>query len=366
MRRCPRSGPLNTPVTFSGGLGEWAPNTGSCTLTLAQGPQPGIKDEGPVYYGTASALLTPLGAGAGYTFAAVNSGSFPAGPGQRFLAQAWVWSGLGYPTIQVGCDWFDINGEYLTSSLGTATAPASAWAYVSAEFSSPDDPALPVVAGQMRLGMSGNPTPANYMFISYAATVQVTGQVPYLKETTFDYDNSYLYTEVQTTQQEGPNQLIIADQRNPAAIQQYFRRSALTFTSNAESPYDVNDLTTWTLARYSQPGLHLSTLTLDLAGTPNSSFAAVLHLDIGDIVTVTRHPIGGYAITETCVIERVAHEVGPSVWKTTFQLSPYNQPASVQTVDGNTLGAGQLLSRLVRACPQIPASGTAALSPRSS
>ena len=174
----PSSGPLNTPVTFSGGLGEWAPNTGSCTLTLAQGPQPGVLDEGPVYYGTASALLTPLGAGAGYTFAAVNSGSFPAGPGQRFLAQAWVWSGLGYPTIQVGCDWFDINGEYLTSSLGTATAPAGR---VGVRVGGVLLPRRPGAAGGGRADAARDerePDPGELHVHLLRRVLQVTGQVP--------------------------------------------------------------------------------------------------------------------------------------------------------------------------------------------
>ena len=320
----PSSGPLNYPVTFSDGLGEWAPVSGSCVLEV-------LGFGVPVYYGTATAVMTP--AGGSFTFAAVNSNSFPASGGQNFLAQAWVWSGIGTTNLQVGCDWFDVFGDYLSTTAGTVSAAPGAWTHVSASFAAPDG--LGVVAGQMRITLTNSPNSANYIYISYASVQLVSTQVPYQKETTFDYDNSYLYTEVQTTQQAGPNQLIIADQRNSAAIQQYFRRSALSFTSNAESPYDINDLTTWTLARYSSPSLHLSQLTVDVGGTANSSFSVVLSLNIGDVVTVTRNPVGGYAITETCVIERISHEIGPTYWRTTLQLSPYVQPAAVQTVDGN-------------------------------
>jgi hypothetical protein len=59
---------------------------------------------------------------------------------------------------------------------------------------------------------------------------------------------------------------------------------------------------------------------------------------------VTRHPVGGYAITETCVIERISHEIGATFWRTTLQLSPYVQPGAVQTVDGTLSipGSGNL------------------------
>ena len=74
---------------------------------------------------------------------------------------------------------------------------------------------------------------------------------------------------------------------------------------------------------------------ISAADSPQSSFSQILHLDIGDVVTVTRNPVGGASITETCVIERIGHEIGPTSWKTTFLLSPYSQPGSVQTVDGS-------------------------------
>ena len=316
----PAAGPLVAQPSFSGGTGTWTVNSVSCILTA---------NAVEVYYGTQSALITPVGGGA--SFAAINSASFPVSAGASYLAEAWVWCAAGWADVIAGCDWYDVNSNYLSTSFSPQPAPPGAWAYASSTVTAPAG----AVTAMMRVGMSNSPVAQNYMYVSLAQVVSIAPQVPYQQDTSFDYDNSYLYTEVQTTQQEGPNQLIIADQRNPEAIALYFRRSALTFTSQAVSPYDVNDLTTWTLARFGTPAIHLSTLTIDVGGTPYSSLSQILHLDIGDVVTVTRNPIGGYSITETCIIERITHELGATYWRTTYQLSPYVQPAAVQTVDGS-------------------------------
>jgi hypothetical protein len=325
----PAAGVLTPQVTFTGGLGTWTVNSASCALTLSAEQ---------VYYGTQSALITPVGGG--LAFAAVNSASFPVSAGAAYLAQAWVWSATGWADMIAGCDWYDVNGNYLSTSYENASAPAGAWAYVSSVVTAPAGAA----SAQMRAGMANSPIALNYMYLSYAAVISVAPQIPYQQDSSFDYDNSYLYTEVQTTQQSGPNQLIVADQRDLTSIELYFRRSALSFTSEAVSPYDISDLTTWTLAKYGTPNMHLSSLTVDAGATPWSSLAYILHLDIGDVVTVTRSPLGGYPITETCIIERVEHQIGATMWKTTYQMSPYVQPGAVQTLDGtnNVPGTGNL------------------------
>jgi hypothetical protein len=240
-----------------------------------------------------------------------------------------VWSATGWADVLAGCDWYNAAGDYLSTSFTPQSAPPQAWAYVSSVVTAPTG----AVSAMMRAGMANSPVAQNYMYLSSAAVISVAPQVPYQQDTSFDYDNSYLYTEVQTTQQEGPNQLIVADQRDLSSIALYFRRSALSFTSEAVSPYDVNDLTTWTLAKYGTPGLHLSSLTVDAGATPWSSLAYILHLDIGDVVTVTRSPLGGVSITETCIIERVEHQIGAGKWQVTFQISPYTPDSNILAAD---------------------------------
>ena len=160
-----------------------------------------------------------------------------------------------------------------------------------------------------------------------------TTEIPYLKDSDWDYDNTRLYSETQVTQQDGPNQLIFADSRDLASQQQFFRRSALTYTSEVLSPYDVSDLATWTTSKYAQPTLHLTSLVVDASSAPSLAFPAVLQLDIGSIVQVTRRPVGGAVLSELGVIERVQHEIGAGKWQTTYQISPYTPDDAILAAD---------------------------------
>ena len=317
----PAAGVQFTPNTFSDGTGTWTAFNAALTYSNEQ-----------VYYGTGSALLIPGGGGA--TYALMNSIQFTATPGNVYLAEAWVYSVTGWDYLQIGCDWYDSSGNYLSTAANIVSVVQGAWAYVSATVSA--SVILPIAYGSMRISETGSPSPGNLLFVSYAAVISVTQEIPYLKETQFDYDNSHLYNQVATTQANGPNTLVISSQRDIPSIGLYFDRSALTFTSDAVSPYDVSDLTTWSLAKYGNPSVHLKQVTVDAASAPYSTFSQLLHLDIGDIVTVIRRPIGAPPIEQTCIIERVQHDIGPSAWKITYQLSPYAVSNSVMTVDGTT------------------------------
>jgi hypothetical protein len=184
----------------------------------------------------------------------------------------------------------------------------------------------------------------NVLYIGLATFLAASPEIPFMQDTAYDYDNTYLYNETQVTQQAGPNQLIIADDRNTTSAAEYFRRSALTYTSQAVSPYDVTDLASWSLAKYGEPSLHLQQLEIEAESCPQIAFPAVLALDIGDVVQVTRRPIGGAVISELGIIERVQHQIGAGKWTVTYQLSPYTPESAVMTVDGteNTPGSGVL------------------------
>ena len=319
----PATGVQTTPVTFNGSTTGWSASGGTLTYTTAE-----------VYYPPGSALLSPAGGGAS---AVVNSSSFNAVPGSTYLAEAWVFSVTGWNYAQVGCDWFDASGNYLFTTGQVTGIPQGSWAYISS-INVPSQPlgSFPVAAGRLRAGMVNSPAPGNLMYVSYAAVISTAPEIPYLKDTTFDFDNTYLYNQVTTTQQSGPNTLVVASERDIPSIGLYFDRSALTFTSDAVSPYDISDLTTWSLAKYGDPSVHLKQVSVDAAATPHSSFSQVLHLDIGDIVTVIRRPVGAPPISETCIIERIQHEIGASYWRVTYQLSPYAVGNAVMTLDGST------------------------------
>ena len=325
----PATGVQFTPNTFSDGIGTWTALNAALTFSNAE-----------VYYGTGSALLIPGGGGA--SFALMNSIIFPVNPGNVYSAEAWVFSVTGWDYLQIGCDWYDIDGNYLATSADIVSVVQGAWAHVAATVSA--TVILPIAYGKMRICEISSPSPGNLLYVAYGAVISVSQEIPYEKDTTFDYDNSYLYNQVATTQQNGPNTLVISSQRDIPSIGLYFDRSALTFTSDAVSPYDVSDLTTWSLAKYGNPSLHLKQVVVDAASNPYSSFGQMLHLDIGDIVTVIRRPIGAPPIEQACIIERVQHDIGASFWKITYQLSPYAVSSTVMTVDGttNVPGTGNL------------------------
>lgn len=321
--------PGNTVIsgltTFGGGVGTWTAFNAVLTTSAAA-----------VYYDTQSALLTPVAGGV--AFVQMNSQSFPVNMGSTYAATAWVNCPTGWNFVQLGCDWFDNSGNYVTTSSSTLSVPAGAWVFISATVTPPVGQGI--VGGSMRIGMLNGPAPMNALYVSYAAVLTTSPEVPYLQATSFDYDNSYTYNEVTTTQQDGPNQLVIADERNPQSIQLYFRRSALTYQSQVVSPYDVSDLTTWSLAKYGEPGLHLKQLIVDASASPQAAFGPILHLDIGDVVLVTRRPVGGAKISQLCIIERIQHDIGPSYWTTTYQCSPYSPSNAVATVDSSNSTPG--------------------------
>jgi hypothetical protein len=55
----------------------------------------------------------------------------------------------------------------------------------------------------------------------------------------------------------------------------------------------------------------------------------------GQVATVTRSPVGGATITQNCLVQKLAHNVGPSGWKWSAQLSPYTLEASVLQLDNS-------------------------------
>ena len=153
-----------------------------------------------MYYGTGSALLIPGGGGA--TSALMNSIQFTATPGNVYLAEAWVYSVTGWDYLQVGCDWYDSGGNYLSTAANIVSVVQGAWAYVSATVSA--SVIQPIAYGKMRIAETGSPSPGNLLYVSYAAVISVTQEIPFEQTTTFDYDNSYLYNQVATTQAERP------------------------------------------------------------------------------------------------------------------------------------------------------------------
>ena len=309
---------MNPYPSFSGGLGPWSAVNGALAVVSS-----------PLYIGPFSGQLTPTGLP--FTVSAIDSALITVDAGQSYSMIAWINITDGWATTQAGFDWFDGAGNLLSTSAGSFNVPPASWTLLASTQTAPTG----AVYAAIRTGMTGTPGPQNVLYLSYAAMYPGSAEVPFERSTSWDYDNTYTYSEVQAVQQYGPNQLIIADVRNLSSQQEFFRRSALQYSVQVVSPYDVSDVTTWSLARFSQPILHNKQLTVEAATSPQVAFPAVLSIDIGDVVTVTRRPVGGAVISETGIVERVKHSIGPGKWTTTYQLSPYTVESAVLTVNGS-------------------------------
>ena len=245
----------------------------------------------------------------------------PVIAGSSYSAGAWVYSADGWASVQIGVDWYAPSG-YVSTGAATVSVPPGAWVYISSgNVTAPTGQG--VTSGALHVGEAGSPEAGNLLYMGLVTLLAASPEIPFLQDTAYDYDNTYLYNETTVTQQSGPNQLVIADERNTSSAAEYFRRSALTYTSQAVSPYDVTDLASWSLAKYGEPSIHLTQLIVEAESCPQIAFPTVLALDIGDVVQVTRRPIGGAVISELGIIERVQHQIGAGKWTVTYQLSPY-------------------------------------------
>src|SRR6185312_5350502 len=159
------------------------------------------------------------------------------------------------------------------------------------------------------------------------------GQVPFVAGQSWGYDNTYLYNIASVTQQYGPNNLFTVTGADFTSQHEYFARSALQQTISTMSNLDAINLMSWLIAKYGQPSLRVSTVTIDAASNPQAAFPAILPLLQGQVATVTRTPVGGVQITQTCLLQRVAHSIGPNTFVSALQLSPFTLEASILTLD---------------------------------
>lgn len=170
-------------------------------------------------------------------------------------------------------------------------------------------------------------------------------EIPALIGQTVGYDNSYLYNADAITRQVGPNQSITATATDFGSRSAYFLRSALTATIQTSSDLDAFDIANWDIAKYSQPTFRVAALTVDAASNPTQAFPAVLALQQAQMVTYTRRPAGGAEISLQVIVQKISHKIGPSLWKTSMQISPYSIEAAVLETDTagfNVLGSGYL------------------------
>lgn len=165
-------------------------------------------------------------------------------------------------------------------------------------------------------------------------------EIPYLQATSWGFDNTYLYNVVQVSQQYGANSTITVSEADFTSQHMYFTRSALSQSISTMSNLDVYDLAGFQIAKYAQPQLRISQLTIDVSSNP-MNFTEILQLQQGQAAVVTRRPVGGAVVSGPVLIQQISHAIGPATWKFSCQLSPYvpeNAVLQLGVAGANVLG----------------------------
>lgn len=176
-----------------------------------------------------------------------------------------------------------------------------------------------------------------------------TTEIPFMQETSFDLDNTFIYNQINSTQSRGPNEDILYQQTNFPSQLMFFNRSGLAYTSYAMSPFDVYAIVDWSMTKYNNPIQRIDHVTISPAaaqGKQTATFATILGLELENIVTVNRRPIGGATISVTGAIQRISHEIGPNSWNTNLQITPRFPTSNTLIADqsGNDTLGGSYLS----------------------
>ncbi len=245
------------------------------------------------------------------------------------IAQVLAWSALGIPrggrvTFNGAADGvgqgpaYSLSGASVSGTLNQIVANHQAMA-----FTSPDG-----TLQYMHRWALFNQAPALVF-----GDGEDLGEIPYLPGQAFDYDNTYLYNIDQVTQTQGPTTGITVTATSTASEAAYFNRSILQIGIQTTSNLDAYDIANWVSAVYSQPQLRLRGLTVDAAANPQVAFPGVLALQQGNAAVVNRRPVGGVPLSANVIVQKIAHNIGPGMWQTSYEMSPYPPLNAVLQLD---------------------------------
>lgn len=85
---------------------------------------------------------------------------------------------------------------------------------------------------------------------------------------------------------------------------------------------EVEDLLDWHLQRLSQPELRFTDVTLNVGALSQANLELLLGLELTDVVTVYRTPLGaGSEISRTSIVDRIDHTITPGEWHMSLGVS---------------------------------------------
>lgn len=138
---------------------------------------------------------------------------------------------------------------------------------------------------------------------------------------TFEVDESDIVTRA-TVSREGSVAVTYSD---PAAVAEFgtidFVAEGLLHDSDTYS----SDYAQWIVNTRKVPETRVGGVEVNPARVPAVAFPAMLSLELGDRVTLTRRPKVGAAITRDYRVEAIAHSNAAKQWNVSLTLSPFNQ-----------------------------------------
>ena len=121
-----------------------------------------------------------------------------------------------------------------------------------------------------------------------------------------------LYTRVTGTSETTSNEMVAID---TAAADQFLIRNLPLGTLFTISDAETQNLVDYHLSRFSAPELRFRTATIVLPALDDGQVTEVLSLDLTDVVTVERSPLGvGDTISRLSIIDGVSHQIAAGSW----------------------------------------------------
>lgn len=143
------SGTLNANPSFTTTVSPWAATGGTVALSTAHIQANFVN----------SALLTPSGSAAS---SFIQSEFISVIAGVSYVVGAGFYSPVGYASTSLSVNWFDGNGNFLSTSSNTQSIAANTWTYPSNTFTAPSNAKFATLIP----GESGTPPATALLYIS--------------------------------------------------------------------------------------------------------------------------------------------------------------------------------------------------------
>ncbi|MGH3369824.1 MAG: hypothetical protein ACRDPR_07465, partial [Nocardioidaceae bacterium] len=160
---------------------------------------------------------------------------------------------------------------------------------------------------------------------------EAAGEIPFQPGQRMGFDPTYLYNRVTIDNERITTWAAITSTRHVAAdadsARRYTQRTH-SRTARLNAPEDAYGLSHALLARYKTPRLRAGSVEINAASNPKV-WRFCLSVEVGDLVTVKRRPMGAPMITQTCRVLRVTPDIGPGRATFTLDLATADDPVIV-------------------------------------